>query len=62
MSAPLAIQLLEQLPTVEKPTAERRRVVIVGAGFAGIAAALSSISKIVSSIGLIAATLRAATP
>jgi len=35
----LAIQLLEQLPTVEKPAAERRRVVIIGAGFAGIAAA-----------------------
>ncbi len=39
MSAPLAIQLLEESPTVEKPTADRRRVVIVGAGFAGIAAA-----------------------
>jgi NADH dehydrogenase len=34
-----AIQLLEKFPTVEKPAADRRRVVIVGAGFAGIAAA-----------------------
>jgi NADPH-dependent 2,4-dienoyl-CoA reductase/sulfur reductase-like enzyme len=39
VSAPLAIQLLEKVPTVEKPAAGRRRVVIVGAGFAGIAAA-----------------------
>jgi NADPH-dependent 2,4-dienoyl-CoA reductase/sulfur reductase-like enzyme len=38
-SAPLAIQLLEKFPTVEKPVAGRRRVVFVGAGFAGIAAA-----------------------
>lgn len=30
---------LEKFPTVEKPVAGRRRVVIVGAGFAGIAAA-----------------------
>ena len=39
MSAPLAIQLLDKVPTVEKPADGRRRVVIVGAGFAGIAAA-----------------------
>jgi NADH dehydrogenase len=35
----LAIQLLDKFPTAEKPTADRRRVVIVGAGFSGIAAA-----------------------
>jgi NADH:quinone reductase (non-electrogenic) len=39
VSAPLAIQLLDKFPTAEKPTADRRRVVIVGAGFSGIAAA-----------------------
>jgi NADH:ubiquinone reductase (H+-translocating) len=39
VNAPLAIQLLDKFPTAEKPTADRRRVVIVGAGFSGIAAA-----------------------
>jgi len=40
VSAALAdSQLLDKLPTVEKPDARRPRVVIVGAGFAGIAAA-----------------------